>query len=716
MPPRSSLPRICFSVMALALLGADDTARGDRLRDAYFQRETQRIATASLADIKTRADWDRQRPELRRQFLSMLGLWTLPARTNLKSVVTGKVETDWYTVEKVVFQSLPGLYVTGNLYLPRKVTQPAATILYLCGHSPVFVDQVSMGNKVAYQHHGAWFAEHGYVCLVIDTLQLGEIPGLHHGTHYLGMWWWQTRGYTPAGIECWNAMRALDYLETRREVDPRRIGVTGRSGGGATTWFLAAADERPQCIVPVAGIADLQAYIYDGERGRLREGVIPGHCDCMLFVNTYRWDFDKVMALCAPRPLLLGNSDRDDLFPVGGYRRPAAKVKRIYDLYGASDRFALCETAGGHVDTPEIRQGAYAWMNRWLRQDAVTTEEIQRPLLSPQQLKVLQSRPDDAINASVHETFRKPARLELPRSPEVARVWWQGKAAEIREGLRTQVFGGWPVNPPPLQVQAAEDLSHGGLRLRAFDFQSEDEVELRLWLLTADKVARPSLVVLTAVDEEEWQEWVQTLGPVFRGSLQLGTDPRLNEKRFEQMRRMLTAHPWAMATIAPRGIGPTRWSSRGLDSKAADAADRRRFVMLGQTLDGQRVWDIRRAVQAMETIGDFRNVPLWLQGHGDMAALVLYAALFEPSVQRLDLWHPPPSHDQGPTFLNVRSLIDMPQAMALALPRQIRVYVQDKAEGRAWQWPLELQALLGQKGLLIQEVGPERIAAPRASP
>ena len=62
----------------------------------------------------------------------------------------------------------------------------------------------------------------------------GEIEGLHHGLHREGMWWWQTLGYTPAGIELWNAMRALDYLETRREVDPKRLGVTGRSGGGAT--------------------------------------------------------------------------------------------------------------------------------------------------------------------------------------------------------------------------------------------------------------------------------------------------------------------------------------------------------------------------------------------------------------------------------------------------------------------------------------------------
>ena len=97
-------------------------------------------------------------------------------------------------------------------------------------------------------------------------------------------------GYTPAGIECWNGMRALDYLETRKEVDAKRLGVTGRSGGGATSWWIAAADDRPQCIVPVAGLADLYAHVVEGVSPRFRDGVISGHCDCMYFVNTYRWD------------------------------------------------------------------------------------------------------------------------------------------------------------------------------------------------------------------------------------------------------------------------------------------------------------------------------------------------------------------------------------------------------------------------------------------
>ena len=111
------------------------------------------------------------------------------------------------------------------------------------------------------------------------------------------MWWWHTLGYTPAGIECWNAMRALDYLETRPEVDARRIGVTGRSGGGATSWWLGAADDRPACIIPVAGIADLHAHLNEGYPGKLASGVIAGHCDCMYMVNTYRWDFGLVAAM-----------------------------------------------------------------------------------------------------------------------------------------------------------------------------------------------------------------------------------------------------------------------------------------------------------------------------------------------------------------------------------------------------------------------------------
>ena len=551
-----------------------------------------------------------------------------------------------------------------------------------------------------------WFAEHGYVCLILDTLQLAEIEGLHHGLYRYGMWWWQTLGYTPAGIECWNGIRALDYLETRKEVDPKRFGVTGRSGGGASSWWIGAADERVQCIIPVAGLADLQAHVYDGVAPRLKDGVISGHCDCMYFANTYRWDFDMVIALCAPRPLMLGNSDVDGIFPVEGYRRPAAKAKRIYELLGAKDKLTLLETKGPHKDTPELRRGAFAWMNRWLKNDTSEVTDEERPRFDARQLKVFDKLPADQINTTVQDTFIKPARIDLPETPAVAKEWWKGEEEKLHKALKEQVFHGWPTKPPALNIKPAEEVKHDGLRLRAFDFVSEDEVELRLWLLTAEKVDKPSLVVLTSVDEAGWSEFSNELGPAFAKALQLKTAPKLDEKKFEQNRKTLEYNKWAFATIAPRGIGPTRWSELSpFDGKPAGQQIRRRFGLLGQTLDGQRVWDVRRGLACLRTLADLKDVPLWLQGKNEMAGIVLYASLFETDVARVDLWHPSPSHQQGPIFLNVRRHLDMPQAMALAFPHKLRVYVKDDDEAKYWDWPLQLQKKLEKDYLQIRKVG-----------
>jgi dienelactone hydrolase len=695
---------LCFTFLLVAdAIAADakvEPSRADKELEAYFKREAQVVADACLADVMTKADWEKKRPELRRQFLEMMGLWPLPPRTDLKPVVTGKLDGGTFTVEKLHFQSSPGLYVTANLYLPKDVSKPVPVILYQCGHAQVVIDKVSYGNKVAYQHHGVWFAEHGYACLVVDTLQLGEVEGLHHGTHHLKMWWWQTLGYTPAGIECWNAMRALDYLETRKEIDAKRIGVTGRSGGGAGSWWIAAADDRPQCIVPVAGIADLQAHLAEGS-SQFPRGVISGHCDCMYFVNSYRWDFATVAALCAPRPLMLGNSDADGIFPVPGYRRLADKGRRIYDMYGAADKFVLLETTGPHKDTPELRLGAYRWMNRWLKNDDADVSERERRRFTPQELKVFDKLPSDAINDSVHESFIRPASPELPKSQEVAREWWKGEQVEWRAALRERVFRGWTPRPPALAEKLGADITHNGLRLRAYDFVSEENVPLRLWLLTAEETEKPSLVVLTAVDEAGWKEWTTDLGPAFQDALLLSEPPKLDEAKFTQNRRALEAHGWAFATIAPRGIGPTRWSAIGTPEENHVL---RRFALLGQTRDGQRVWDVRRSLAMLRTVSDLKDAPLWLQGKGEMAGIVLYAALFEPDVARLDLWHPPPSHRQGPTFLNVRRYFDMPQAVALAFPRPIMLYVKDDAEAKAWSWPLELEKALGQEYLKIRVV------------
>jgi dienelactone hydrolase len=676
--------------------------------DAYLRDQVKRIEADCLADLTTKEAWEKTRPELRRQFLDMMGLWPLPPKTDLKVTVTGTAEGEGFTVEKLHFQSMPGLYVTANLYLPANPDRKGGggkrpAILYVCGHGNVVEGGVSFGSKVHYQYHPAWFAAHGYVCLVIDTLQLGEIQGLHHGTYREGMWWWHSRGYTPAGVELWNGIRALDYLETRPEVDPKRIGVTGRSGGGAYSWWLAAADDRVQAAVPVAGIADLRAHVLEGVAPRVANGVIVGHCDCMYFTNTHHWDFATVAALIAPRPLLLGNSDADDIFPVAGYRRLAEKARKVYALYDAEEKFQLLETKGPHRDTPELRVGINRWMNRWLKDDVKTevTDDLP-PRLKPEQLRVFAKLPEGRKNEVIHESFVKPARIDLPANAEVAGEWWKGKQPELLAALKDQVFAGWPRNAPPLGAKVAADITHDGVRLRAIDFVSESQITLRLFVMTAEKADKPDEVILSVLDDAGWDRWCAGLGGEFAHALQLERAPKRDATLFAQNRSVMESQKLAFAAIAPRGIGVTRWAEPG---SRDDIHVRRRFALLGQTVDGQRVWDVRRAIAALAAQPDLAPAKLTLHGERDAAGIALHAGLFEPKVAAFDLWHLPPSHQTGPILLNVLRVLDTPQAVALAAPRKVTLHVKAEADHAAWEWPLRLQKALGAEGLTVKVVG-----------
>ena len=216
----------------------DPVITAERALHQYFENETDRLTRDCLNNIITLSDWEEEKQQRRSELLEMLGLQPFPEKTPLNPIITGGAEADEVVVENLYFESAPGLFVTANLYRPKIQEEPLPAILYVCGHGRVKKNGVSFGNKTHYQHHGAWFARNGYVCLTIDTIQLGELEGIHHGTYREKMWWWNNRGYTPAGVEAWNCIRSLDYLQSRPEVDGDRIGVTGRSGGGATLGGL----------------------------------------------------------------------------------------------------------------------------------------------------------------------------------------------------------------------------------------------------------------------------------------------------------------------------------------------------------------------------------------------------------------------------------------------------------------------------------------------
>ncbi len=631
---------------------------GDAMLSRYFEHEVAILRDNCLSEIKTRADWEQRCEEYRRQLREMLGLDPWPAKSDLKVTITGTIDRDDFRVEKLYYQSLPGLYVTANLYLPKNVTERVPAVLYLCGHSQVKVDNISYGNKTHYHFHAVWFARHGYACLVLDSLQLGEIEGIHHGTYRYGMWWWNNRGYTPAGVEAWNCVRAIDYLQSRPEIDPERIGVTGRSGGGAYSWWIAAIDPRVKVAVPVAGITDLQNHVVDG--------CVEGHCDCMYFVNTYRWDFPMVAALVAPRPLLIVNGDHDPIFPEDGVRRVYETARKIYRLYDAEDKIGIFVTKAAHDDIQPIQEAAFRWIDRHLLGKEREVYDPVEKVFTPQELKVLEEIPEDQLNTTIHEHFVPAAPIVFP---ENAAQWLELKTRWMNL-LREKCFRGWPSNMPPPAWNNAKEAEADGIRLARAELSVQDQIALPVYCLSAAE-GTPRRIDMELLDENDWNRWLSSLKVRFSEILSqdLVTDEEKglqgSEEAWQNVKSQLTSSPGTLLILLlPRGIGPTAWNS---DAKKRTQIERR-FMLIGQTSDGMRVFDIIRAIQAVRRQNTWKGLTLTIKAQGRFGVLACYASVFEP-VDKLILTEIPATHRNGPYILNISRVMEVPQAVLLAADR-----------------------------------------------
>lgn len=601
------LPRIpmktSFVALILMLLTAcnglaqksADTTMGDKMIEKYLAEQAELISQKVFDGAKSREEWESKRPRLRQEYLDMLGLWPLPEKTPLKATVTGTVERDkeGVLIEKLHFQSKPGLYVTGNLYRPKMSSGKLPAVLYVCGHSGRGRD----GNKTAFQDHGVWFASNGYVCLIIDTLQLGEIPGIHHGTYREGRWWWQARGYTPAGVECWNGVRAIDYLVSRPDVDAERIAVTGISGGGAATFWIAAADERVKCAVPVSGMSDLQSYVTNK--------VVNGHCDCMFLINTYQWEWTTIAALVAPRPMLFANSDKDSIFPMDGNRRILARLQKLYQFYGHPELIDEYISKGGHEDRLDLRVAAFQWINKHLKGDARLVNHTEFKPLPGTELRVFADElPNDALNGKIDETFVAKAEAKLPE---------EGKFEEWKKGLIV-----------PLRGQLFRVKSSAEIKLERGRSQGLE-----------NKADRAVLIVLNNDEDSEMlPEWAKPFV--------CADDPAV--------------------FAVPRGTGSLTWTHKSPPNYVERA-----HALLGQSVDERRFHDVILAFQLSQSHATHWRV----LGRGQGGILAAYAALFEPAIEEVIAVDPPASHRQGPNFLNVLRILDIPEALGMLAPRPL---------------------------------------------
>ncbi|MBI4903055.1 MAG: acetylxylan esterase [Acidobacteria bacterium] len=572
-------------------------------------------------------DWKRRRPEVRRQFLDMLGLHPMPARTPLNARITGSFQRQGYRVEKIVFESSPKLYVTANLYLPAAASASARhpAIVYVTGHSPG-----PAGAKAHYQHHGIWFARNGFAAFVLDTIEFGEIPGIHHGVHDLSMWHWLSLGYTPAGVETWNAIRALDYLETRPEIDSARAGITGRSGGGAVTWFTAAADDRFQVAAPVHGTWSVGPHVAND--------VVRENCDCIYFWNTYQIDLPLVGALIAPRPLKIINASKDGTFPPSGYEPVTQCLRPVYEWYGAAGKLSEFAEPTGHSDTPAYRKASNEWLNRWLRNDLTPFDEsgIQRE--DESQLTVLDRYPPDAINEGVHRTFI-PAYQPKQYSSLAA---WNKRRDELTAALRDKVYRTFPKARVPFDTWKSKYSMWTERYADSFNVEFNTEESLRvhgqLFIPRNGKTRHPALIFVKGKDDIVFSVDFDRLLSAFSNHVVLVLNPR--------------------AVDYPMDVNRT-------------AITKMTVPLLGGTLESLQLWDILRSVDFLVDEEKFDLASISVYGRKEMGVLALHAAAFDKRISRVILDDPPSSHWQGPALLNVLRITDIPEVAAMMAPREI---------------------------------------------
>jgi cephalosporin-C deacetylase-like acetyl esterase len=627
----------------------------------YLSREARRISDRALSDYTDAATWRRLVPAKRHQFLEMMGLEDLPPseqRPPLNVKVTGVVERPQFRIEKLYYESLPKLYVTANLYVP-KGDGKFPGVLYVCGHSDT--------QKVQYQAHPRRFAELGFACLIVETVQLGEVRGIHHGCYREGWFHWYSRGYTSAGIEMLNGIRGLDLLAQRDDVDANRLGVTGISGGGATSWWVAAGDERVKVSAPVCGAATLASHIYDR--------TIDGHCDCMWWVNTYRWDLADVGGLIAPRPLMIASADRDAIFTIESIRKVHEQLKGLYAKLGASDNLRLVETPGPHSYHERSRTAIFSWFLKHLQNKDVPPEEVGDLELSSDKLEsadTLRVFVNGALKEdrtlTIHEDFFTP-----PAPPAIAhKTALEQTRRKVVEALREKTFGAFPTEPP-LDAKVEFEFSSGSSTGCRFAFTSEEGWRLHGRLTIADGTKRPAPAVvalrLPGEDRNATDGWVG---------------------------RVRAA--WAKVVVEPRGTGETAWSEN------LQWHLRRAAAWTGRTLASMRVWDTLRALQAVRSLPQVDAKQVSLAARGEMAAVALYAALLDGQVRTLFLESPPATqnaHSQRDgkgaalEMLNCLRITDLAPVAGLLYPTEL-VFVGECPI--TYEWAEELYRKLGAPG------------------
>ena len=430
-----------------------------------------------LAAPDSLADWRRRSAHIRQRILAVTGLLPWPQRTPLRARVFGRLEGPGYSVEKVHFESLPGLFVCGNLYRPSGLAGAAPGIA--CPHGHWSEGRFHHDHLGSVPGRGIGLARLGCVAFTYDMVGYNDSAQFDHRLAFgprAGSW-----GVGQLGLQLWNSLRVIDFLCSLDDVDESRIGITGASGGGTQTFLLTAVDDRVAAAAPVNMIS----------------GHMQGGCVCENQPHL-RLDLNniEIAACAAPRPLMMVSATGDWTVHTPYHEYPA--VRRVYDLFGAAGRVHTCQVEADHNYNQASREAVYGFFRRYLlggpgapvRESALDPVDPADLQVFPRDAgsggPVLPSRALDAeglVDAVARRARRRNALLQ-PRDGGGLRRLRSGLGPALRHCLSAR----WPA-PGEVEVR---DRGRERLRLRS------GELVYERFCLGLDGSAVPALMVSAA--------------------------------------------------------------------------------------------------------------------------------------------------------------------------------------------------------------------------
>lgn len=535
--------------------------------------------------------------KMRRIFLDALG--PFPERTPLNPQITGVVEREGYRVEKVLFESRPKFYVSAALFLPDPARHqpPHPGVIVPCGHAE------NAKAHDTYQSMGALLALNGMAALVFDPVDQGERMQLldESGKHRA----WGTRahnllgaacillGQNTASFEVWDGMCAIDYLQSRPEVDPERIGCTGNSGGGTQTSYLMALDCRIKAAAPSCYLhhqsVQLRKAVGDAEQnlfGQMLEG--PDHPD--------------FISMRAPSPVLICAATRD-FFDINATWETFRLAKRLYTRMGFPERMDLLENDEKHNFNKIPREGVARWMSRWLlgKDQAIVEPELK---LIPEEELWCTPRGQVMLLEGARSAYDINADMERELAEQRRALWASRETAQMLGEVRWLAGIRSLEKLPKAEVKSAGEAMIDGRMVEKLVFTPEPGVLLPALLFTPAN-AKPGEAALV-VSEKGKEDAARPGGPV---------DALLKEGI-------------TVLAVDLRGTGETEpgMQTKEYEGSGGEWEDYFRAYALGRSYAGMRAEDILVCAKYLKD----KCLSVRLEAYGNTGVPALHAAVMEP--------------------------------------------------------------------------------------